>query len=636
MDNVSVKKVGIWTAIVALVAVGLAAVFVPLGNISVSPSGDTSGATDLARIQAAINAVAASKRLPPSFSQNAATAYIQFQPGTFYLTASIGNILGSANTSKIQGIVFECSGKGGVTTIDYNPGTSAPLFTNNHGLEVEFRGCTFEGHDTGSDFLWSQEQAGVTNVQDYVFVDDVWQGTWQSVMRLTGGNNNSEWKFTRSSVAGSVANWIYVPPQVATTITSSSSTIAATNTSEQVEVGDTGFFTSACAPLSANTQYYVVAAGTTSFQVSTSFGGSPTTFTANCTPAFQTGNDQFLNFWFDKAKFDTGTSNADWINMAYGGSIKIRDSDVSGHSPASGGSCLFVLGTTTNNGVHNSGIENFEADGLRVEHSNNYSCTIISNWWRGSVSFNNLDESSQAGNRTISNVYATYNFYQNGGPTVKYTNSQLMGTHAYNVQSNTYTYKPKVSYDSVTLYDNPTFANFIVMSGTNTGGWPVIDCDHCRNTQVSSVVGYQEIVDTSLNWQYQYGGVIKTRTAICLGAQSNWPTGGGVLPVRLPLNAAITQFRWWKNAGSSNTGAYSYSLQSTEATPTVVAGPFTGTASSSAIALQTTYGTNGSTLATATPFVMTTDAARTVEIIDNQSRSGAFGSGLYCLIDYIG
>jgi hypothetical protein len=607
------------------------------GSLILTASGDTSGVTDLADLQAVIGTLAGSVRTPPGFSQAAPVWNVQVGPGTFYFVGCGTNILGSS-TTKTQGIWFQGSGRG-VTVFYFNPPAGGcPLLVNNHGLDVKFNDMTNVGGSNCPDFLWSQEQAGISNIQDDTFQDVEWQGCWNNGERLTGGNNNSEQKFSRITAAGTMKNFLYTPPQVTTTITSGTTTLAATINNEEVESGDTGFFPTACAPFTANTQYYVRPGATTSgFTLSATSGGSAISPTANCTVAFQTGNDQFLNFWIDSMKFDTGTSQSQLINMAYGGSIHITNLDVSGYAPASAGSCLFTLGTSVNNGVHSGGVENFSVDHFRIEISSNNVCVMNDNWWRGTVAWNNRDESSQAGNRTISNIYDTYNFTQNGGPTVEYRNYQMMGKHAYVVGSNDYTYQSVVHYENVTLLDNPSFANAIAMSGTNTGGYPLIKCDNCKNNLVSSTVGYQEIVDTCLNWQYNAGkGACQPKSVSCLGAQSNWPISGGALTWRFPLNAAILQNYWWKAAGSSNTGSYSYTFQTTEATPTVLGGPYTGTASSSAIARQTAYGANGSVLATTTPFVMTTDLARTIQIVDNASRSGAFGSGIFCEIEYIG
>ena len=111
----------------------------PFGQLSLSPSGDTSGAKDLANLEGAFNALAANARLPSGAVVYYATGKITLQPGTFYFTASAGNILGSG-TRKISGIWLEGSGRG-VTYIDYNPTTSAPFLIDTLGLDVKMSDC---------------------------------------------------------------------------------------------------------------------------------------------------------------------------------------------------------------------------------------------------------------------------------------------------------------------------------------------------------------------------------------------------------------------------------------------------------------------------------------------------------------
>lgn len=594
------------------------------GQLFVAASGDTSGATDLANLNAALTILASSARLPPSFSQFAPLERIIFGPGTFYFKSGNINILGPANTLKVQGIWFQGSGRG-VTAIDYNPASPAAFFINNRGLDVKFTDMTVTDHDASSDFLWSQEQAGVTNVQDYTYNDIEWQGPWQYVFRLTGGNNNSEWKFNRDSVSGAVNSFVYVPIPITTTITSGSSVIAATNTTSQVQVGDTGSFSAAVAPLAANTSYYVVSASTSGFSVATTSGGSPVTFSANGTPTFNTGSDQFLNFWFSQFKFDTGAGLGQWINMGSGGSISIRDSDASARQP-SAHSCLFnLLGTS-----HARGALNFEVDHLRIEHLNDNSCTMHSQWPFGNILFNNLDESSQAGNRTITDVQAFYEIVNTAGPIIEYRNSQLMGVHNYVNDSSNFRQQSDMLYENVTLLDNPTFANFITVTNNgNTGGYPRIHCHNCRNLQSSSVVGYKEIVDTDLNWNVSNGGITETKHASCVGGNSDFPTNGANIELRLPLNAMLTSIQYWNPGGSGAGGAYNYTFQTTEGTPTVLL-TVSGANSSTPVAFS-------SAVATATTFnwVMNSDAKRTIQILDAAGRTGIM-TGMYCQINYIG
>jgi hypothetical protein len=595
------------------------------GAIFLTASGDTTGVTDKANLNGAIATLQASVRVPPLGSSFAPLWRIIFGPGTFFFTTGNVNILTAANTHKISGVWFEGAGRD-TTDIDYNNPSGGPLFLNNFGLNVKFTDMTLTGHNATSDFMWMQEQAGVTNIQDYTWPDLLWNGTWNNIFRLTGGNNNSEWKFDRAIIAGNLNNWVYVPPTLATTITNGSATIVATNTAEQVEIGDTGQFSAAVAPLAANTQYYVVAATTANFQVSLTRGGAAVSFTASGTPNFQTGSDQFLNFWFNQVKFDSSTSLGQWMTLNYGGSVKITDSDISGHNPSSVSYVFNLLGTIP----HAGGVMNFSAKGLRMEHAGNNSRLIHSQWTGGTISWDNLDESSQAGLRTLSNAYAFYEIINNRGPQITYSNSQLMGVHNYAFNTNNFNFQNEILYFQDHLLDNVTPATFITVTnvGGNTGGTPRIRFKQTRNSNNASTVGYHEILDTDLSWNTAMGGLTDTKVVSCVGANSDFPHSGGNIQFRLPLNAMITQVRYWNPAGSGGANTpYNYSIQTMEATPTVlltIAGATSATAIPASAMIQSTPN-----------FVMTTDLARTFEVVDTITRAAIF-TNMYCLVDYIG
>lgn len=599
------------------------------GQNFVAASGDTTGVTDLANLQAAAANVASSARQPPLASAFFPTGKIVFGPGTFFFKSAFTNILGAQNL-KMQGIWIEGSGRG-VTSFDYNPNTSGPFLVNNRGLNVKISDMTFIGHDPNSDFLWSQEQAGLSSVQDYTFTDVDWQGSWQWIARLTGGNNNSEWKFDRDSFTGNFAGMIYTPPAVTLTIVAGSASPAISNTAEQIVTGDTGSLSAPCAPLQAGTQYYVVNGTPTNLQLSTTPGGSPVTFTASCSLNFQTSSDQFLNFWFSKIKWWTQSSLGQWLVLNAGGSVKIRDSDISGHSPASVAYVFNLLGAS-----HAGGTMSFEVDGLRVEHANDNSRLIKSQWNGGSIAWMNLDESSQAGQRNITNQYASYQIVNSTAPLISYRNSQLMGQHLYTTGVASFNFQSDITYDEVTLIDNPTAANFISLTTSgNAGGNPRIRFTKSKNLLNATTVGYHEIVDTDLFWNKSTAGQTNVKTVSCLGANGDFPFTSGKFAIRLPLNAMITSIRYWNPSGSSAGGAYQYTIQTEEAVPTVLAGGagtgMSGTNASIPLAVTSAYVVNSVSL----PFEMTTDAQRTIDIIDTQNRSGVF-TGPRCLIDYIG
>jgi hypothetical protein len=646
------------------------------------PSGDTSGATDLANVSAAASLMISGRRLPPLSSNSVATCRVRLAPGTFYFTQRIALL---TTALKTLGLWLDGSGRG-VTSVDYNPSVSGPLLANTDWLDVKVSDLTFFNHDVNSDFMWSQEQAGLSNIQDYTFQDVEFAGnTWNRLFRLTGNNNNSEWKFSRCTFSN-FNNLIFTPPPTTATMTNGSSVIAIT--SATVQVGDTGFFSTAVAPLSANTQYFVVAATATTMQVATTFGGSAVSFTANGSSTFTNASDQFLNFWFHQCKFNAGTSAGRVVNMIFGGSIAVTDCDASGWTPpaqaaftatcsgttltvsavASGtlavgqvimgagtvlaGTQIVSLGTGTggtgtyivNNGQtistatsmwapnfmfnllgnsHSEGVCSFKIDKLRVEHHNDNAMLLLCQWNQGNVSINQLDQSSQVASTLATDIFCVFQIVNIAGPVISFTNSTLIGRHGYVSNSNNFDFVTSIIYQNNATLQNLDAFTFIASTNTlNDGGLPQIKF---RNFQArASASGtFKYVNDCDWGWAVGSGGIAQTFTTNFIGAvNQELPNNGGNLQLRLPRNANLTRIRINKPANGL-TAAYSYSIQSTDATPVVYA-TFSGPTAAAAISIDLDVW-----------IPLTSDTARTIELIDKQPRTGNF-TGVIVAIDYVG
>jgi hypothetical protein len=563
-DADTASIVGLSTSLSALtttVTANSAAITVLQGEISLGPfdsalvaSGDTTGATDTAALIAAYARAAASNRIVTGISDQCGTARIFFGPGSFFINASNAMMSTSSPGVKVRGLLFEGAGSD-LTTISYTPGSSGPLCTNNRWQNVRFRGMTFIGNDSASDFLDSAELSGLTNIQYYDFFDVSWTGSWQYICYLTGGNNNSEWTFRRTD----------------------------------------------CRCSTLNTMLFVPSSG---------------------------ASDQFLNFWFYGCKF--GISGA-WLSMALGGSVGIVNCDVSGWSPSVDTYLFSLLGA-----VHSRGVCSFNINKLRIEHKTDHALFLHNQWASGNISINNLDQGSSL--PTASVVMFFDELGNNPSAQVMFSNSQLVGTHNYSTLTSAYNFQSKIVYDNCTLLQNdepqkqsvPGFVTWT--NGGNAGGAPQIKFRNCRNANSAAVVGWHLIMDSDLFWQYSANGVQAVKHIQMVGSNGDAPINNTALTFRLPLNCVITQIRFWKP--NTTSGAYNYTVQTTEATPTVLAGG-TGTAmqgsGGGAIAL---YTVNTAPL----PFVCNTDLARTIQLVDTLAgpgRSAAF-TGYYLIVDYIG
>jgi hypothetical protein len=593
-------------------------------------SGDTSGATDTANLRAAYALAAVGGRTVTGESDPLGTVIISLGNGTFYVNAALAMMSPSSPTTKINGLVFRGGGSS-LTTVVYSPSTSGPLCLNQRWLNVQFHGITFLGNDANSDFFDSFEQGGLTNIQSYLFSDVTWNGSWQNIHLLTGANNNSEWRWNDCAVAGTIANWLYIPAPQTGSFTNGSNQIALTNTSGAFAVGSMISFATTvgtgAGQIVAGTTYFIVAATATAIEVSATSGGTAITSnaTTGTTSVATVASDQFLNFWWKNCKF-WDVTNGSWINSSFGGHFDIQSSDISNNHPSASNYIFQLLGIS-----HAQGVCDFNVDGLRVEHSTDFSLLLHSQWPQGNIGFNHLDQSPLVGSRSSTDVVCKIEIVNVEGPNIDFRNSQLSGIHNYVNSSNNFNFQNQALYENCTLLQNPSAAHFISMTANvNTGGFPNIRFSKCRNTSNASTVGYHEIVDSDVNWYLGTGAVTNVKTVSILGANSDWPSGGGNLEFRLPLNALITQVRFFKPA-NANSGAFQYTLETTETTPTVLAGgaatPMAGTNAGANIPMYTT-----------TPnFLLTSDVQRTIKLADTLAggRSGIF-TGLFCLVDYIG
>lgn len=198
------------TPLNALIA---AAIGFALG-LFIPASGDTSGITDLANMNAAATKAANSAVLyNGTFRVN--TGY-RLGPGTFYLVNACPLLLPTQINHNTTGI--KCQGMGSqATRIDYTPSVAGtPFLTNQWLIGTVFQDISFVGHDLTADFLASVEgTGGGGNIQDYHFYRCQWGGNWNNIFNLTGTNNNSEWMVSQCTLSGAIAgSWLFVAPGV--------------------------------------------------------------------------------------------------------------------------------------------------------------------------------------------------------------------------------------------------------------------------------------------------------------------------------------------------------------------------------------------------------------------------------------
>jgi hypothetical protein len=587
--------------------------------------------TDTAAMLAAYSLAISNPLVDPTGGSFGGYAVINLGAGIFNINAAYSMMAGLTGPSqKLSGLKFKGQGSG-VTWVKYSPTTSGPLCCNRWIGNVQFEGISFWGTDPNSDFYQSSEQGGTSNIQACGFVDCTWQGSWQNIALFSGGNNNSENRWDRCTVdeqSGTIANWIYIPAAVTCTITSGNPVLAMTNVQGGFANGQCCNFATTVGNIAAATNYFIVAATATGIQVSTTAGGTAITPSANGTSVATNASDQFLNFWFTKCKF--WDAKGPWINASFGGQFMIDDCDVSSNGPTANTYIFNLLGQPNANGV-----QQFRANGLRIEHATDFSLLMNSNWNAGNISFTNLDQSPLVLSRTATDQMCNFNFVNQAGPIISFRDCQLSGQHNYNVNANNFNYQNVAIYEGCTCLQWDCWANFVTVSGSaNSGGWPKAKFRNTRTLSNAGTVGYQEIMDTDLYWQNASGIYTEVKTAQLVGASSNFPTSSGSIWFRLPLNAVPLQFRFYKISGP-NTGAFQYALQQGKSSPVTIAGgastPMAGSNAGLAIPL---YIVNFAA-ASSTLLACTTDDSRTFGITDQAGRSGLY-NGMLALLDYLG
>jgi hypothetical protein len=566
-------------------------------DTQMAATNDVTGNTDTANLIAAINLAATSGRTVPGASDPVGTAAIYFGPGTYYINSANALMGPSTLSAKLRGLTLVGAGAG-VTSIVFMPSVAGPMMTNQRWQSILTMDIAFSCTTSGCDFLQSQEQAGLTNIQAFTWIRCGWSG-FQNDFMLTGGNNNSEWIWEDCAFGATSGNILYVPPTATCTVTASNSTIAVANSPEVVPLGATGTFTATLGNLLINTAYYVVGSTTTGIQLAATAGGSPIVPSVSGTMSFNVASDQFLNFSFHNCKYDPSTSNAPWVTLNRGGSVTFSGfTDVSGWVPTAD---TYLFNLLTN--VHAQGVQSFKLDKLRGEFQTNHALLLQCAWAGGIVNLRNVDLSSSAPTNTTKQV--NINLTNVAGPTYLFESCLFQGQHQYTCFGNSLL-QSRVNYKSCGILQWPNANAFVTYTLTgNVNNLPVIDFDAaCRGNDPT------EVFPTTLNWYLSPTSITQTKVVNFLGSNSDAPTLNGNIQRKLPPNCLIKSVLWNKQA-NADTGAYSFTMQTIEGTPTVLS-TFAGGAAGSA----------ANPAETAVNFWTTSDAQRTLQMVDGVGSGG--------------
>ncbi|MFC6454256.1 glycosyl hydrolase family 28-related protein [Paenibacillus vulneris] len=277
------------------------------------------------------------------------------------------------------------------------------------------------------------------------------------------------------------------------------------------------------------------------------------------------GSDQFLNYNFYSCNFEV--QEGDFLQFEKGGNITVWGGSYI-HIGANAGTFFKLLGA-----AHSYGVERFLCIGSRMEHRNANSKLIYCEWSAGIVSFINVDTSSSVPLRAATELVAT--FYSNNTkmPVIKFDNCRLLGKHEYMYRVNSFQYPHNIVYANCEINQHTSPSDFIVFTAeggnANQGGTPTI---HFTNTRGQGDPSRK-------SWECDYGfqkssfGITK-RTAISVKrADGKFPySASTTVGFYVPMNARIVNIFLQSPAGAvTSTGAATFTVQTTEATPTVLA-----------------------------------------------------------------
>lgn len=333
-------------------------------------------------------------------------------------------------------------------------------------------------------------------------------------------------------------------------------------------------------------------------------------------------SDQFLNYNFFACNVEYLAGN--FIDMAMGGNINVWGGSLIHGGGGGSNQTFFKL----RGGDHASGVQRLFVCGARIEHRHTNSVLIDSEWKRGNITFLSVDtepNASVTGNDTA--VKAIFSGSNSTLPSIEWIGCSLIGKHSYQFEVNSWDDARRINYRDCEIYHHTSAHDFITIvnnGGTgNVGGTPPIRFEGCR--------GLGSATDTALYpFDCTVSGLLTRNVALREHRVSIKKPNGGMPIVAdptedcwLPLNAIVTNVRFYKPAGgASGSTTWTYTVKTSEGSPTTLATANPGTAWSSG------YNVN-----TDTWFVCDSDAKRHLTL--NATVITESASNQLCIVTYL-
>ena len=335
-------------------------------------------------------------------------------------------------------------------------------------------------------------------------------------------------------------------------------------------------------------------------------------------------SDQFVNYWFNQCKYWSGSV---WVDYSKGGHIRIISCDISGYRPAQlpegegpGGNRTQYLINLRGN-THGFGVCSLAVLGGRIEQGSEWAGLLNCEWGQGDVTFESFDSSSQTFNAFAPNIKSVYfSPGNNFGPAIKFSQSQLIGTHTFVSQATTVGSKRAVYENSTfTTVDYPDDAFTFVDAGSQAGRRCVVRLKNCRGR--SATLGV--FADADLNWNVTNVGHTSQK-----GVSLKSPTGTlpsfaqGVVQVVLPVGCVVVKVIIHVPSGAStsgNTASFTVQNGSGEVLATLNLTPISA----------------GGTARVDLASICSTRERSTISLVPSALMNASIGAGAFCVVEYL-
>ncbi len=139
-------------------------------------------------------------KFSPSVGTNAVIPHSIYFAGQECRIATPRSLMDAVGAGRGMGLTFEGDATGTTINFDYDD-EDYLCYNANEFLFVRFRNLRFTANSDNARFMYVDASGGA---QDVLFENCNWNGVWQKLYRLEGGNNNSEWRWSNCAITCSV------------------------------------------------------------------------------------------------------------------------------------------------------------------------------------------------------------------------------------------------------------------------------------------------------------------------------------------------------------------------------------------------------------------------------------------------